>query len=137
MKYFSLNKNIFLIYLYWHFISIPREIILTWKNFFIFVFNFFSVSFLVKTFFSYWHKYQWEYGKNFDLKRYFNTFFSNLVSRLFGVIFRLIFIIFAFLIEIIIFFIGVVFLIFWLLLPLISILFIIYGLNLIYYGIFL
>ncbi len=134
---FLLNKNLFLIWMHWHFINVPKEIVSAWKNFIIFIFNFFSISFLIKTFFSYWHRYQWSYGKNFDLKIYLNALVSNLISRLFGATIRLIFIILFFLFEIIVFLIGIFVLILWLLIPIITIMTAIAGFNLIYYGYFL
>ncbi len=128
------KKSIVLLWIHWHFIYAFKEIIKGWKNILYFNLNFFSISFLLKTLFSYWHKYQWKYDKSLSLTKYLNVFLSNLISRFMGAIIRLVFIVFGLLVEIFIFTAGIVVLIFWILFPFLSIAGLLIGFNLIYYG---
>jgi len=127
-----LKKNLFFQYLEWQFFDAPKEIIKGWRNFLLFNLHYFSTPLLIKTFFSYWHRYQWSYGKRFDPKVYFEAFFSNLISRCIGAIIRSFFIILGAITEIIIFFLGLIVLLIWLGLPLIIILGIYYGSKLLF-----
>ncbi len=134
MKIIFSRKNIVFLWLEWHFIDIPKEILKVWRNFLLFNLSFFSIAFLFKTFFHYWHKYHWSYGRGFNIKRYTEVFLSNLISRTIGAIIRFFIIIIGLVVEIMVFVIGIVFLVLWLLLPALSIIVLIAGLSLIYYG---
>ena len=85
---FSLQQNILISYLIWYFFDVPREILRGWKNFLFFNLNYFSIPILLKTFFSHWRQYKWSYGRGFDISRYLEAFFSNLISRILGAIMR-------------------------------------------------
>jgi len=111
------KQNIVFQYLVWQFFDVPKDLLLVWKNSLLFNLNYFSVFSLFKTLFSPWRKYKWSYGKGFDIKRYFEVLFSNLVSRFLGAIVRS-FLIFAGLtVEIFIVFLGFIVFAGWLLLP--------------------
>jgi len=90
---------------------------LAWKNFLRFNLNYFSISLLLKTLFSHWRKYQWSYGRGFDIKRYAEVFFSNLISRVIGAIIRFFLILIGVVAEIIIVLAGIIVFLGWLLLP--------------------
>lgn len=122
-----IKKNIFIQYFVWHFFDAARKIINAWRNFLLFNLHYFSISLLIRTLFSYWHKYRWSYGKRFDLKIYLETFFSNFLSRFIGMVIRIFFIVTGFLIEIFIFFFGLIILLIWFALPIILILGLYYG----------
>lgn len=113
----ALTKNILIKYLFWYFFDIPKEILKGWKNFLLFNLNYFSVFLLLKTFFSHWRQYQWGYGRGFDILRYLEAFFSNLISRILGAMMRSILIIFGILTEILVFAGGAIVFLGWIFLP--------------------
>ena len=123
-------------YLTWHFFDVPREIIKAWKNFLLFNLNYFSISLLFKTLFSHWRKYKWSYGRGFDIKRYFEVFFSNLISRILGAAVRSFLILFGLMAEIFIIFAGLIILIAWLVMPLLLVAGFVFGFNIILKAIF-
>ncbi len=114
-------ENIFLQWLSWHFFDVPRSILIAWKNFLRFNLNYFSIPLLLKTLFSPWRRYQFTYGKGFDIGRYFTVFFSNLIFRLLGAVMRGFLIIIGLLVEIFIIFAGFMVFLGWLILPILLI----------------
>ncbi|PIY89349.1 MAG: hypothetical protein COY73_01130 [Candidatus Nealsonbacteria bacterium CG_4_10_14_0_8_um_filter_37_14] len=112
-----MGQNILFQYLTWHYVDQVRGILLAWKNFLRFNLNYFSISLLLKTLFSHWRKYQWSYGRGFDIKRYAEVFFSNLISRVIGAIIRFFLILIGVVAEIIIVLAGIIVFLGWLLLP--------------------
>ncbi len=119
--------NIFLEAIIWQFVDVPRNIIQAWRNYLFFNLKYFSISFLLRTFFSPWHRYRYSYGKIFELKKNFGTFIFNSMSRIIGALLRLFLIFFAIFIEIVIFFIGLIIFFGWLLLPALLVLGLIFG----------
>ena len=126
----SFKNNIFTFWLAWHFWEVPKEIVAGWKNFLLFNLESFSIVLLVKTLFSYWHKYSWSYGRGFDFKVYLEAALSNLISRIIGAIIRIILIVIGIVSELFIFFAGLIILLAWLLLPFIIIVGIVFGFSL-------
>jgi len=112
-----MGQNILFQYLTWHYVDQVRGILLAWKNFLRFNLNYFSISLLLKTLFSHWRKYQWSYGRGFDIKRYAEVFFSNLISRVIGAIIRFFLILIGVAAEIFIVLAGIIVFLGWLLLP--------------------
>lgn len=110
----------------------PKEILNAWKNFLLFNLSYFSVPFLLRTFFSPWRKYQWSYGRGFDVKRYLEAAVSNLFSRAVGAAMRSFLIITGLLTEILIIFAGIIAFFGWLFLPAVLIGGLIFGFNLIF-----
>ena len=110
--------NIFFQYFLWHFYDAPQGIFTAWRNFLWFNLNYFSIPTLLKTFFYHWHKYYYPYGKLFSLKRYFEAFVFNVMSRIIGMILRAFLIAIGILTEVFIIFLGAVMLFLWLVLPL-------------------
>ena len=108
-----LIKNMLSEYLFWHFVKVPKDILMAFRNFLLFNFNYFSVFFLLKTLFAPWRKYKESYGRGFDFKRYFETFTFNLASRILGAIVRLIIILIGLIIEAFIFVTGIMVLLAW------------------------
>jgi hypothetical protein len=125
----SPGQNILLKLIFWHFFDMPKEILRGWKNFLKFNLEYFSVPLLLKTYFSHWHGYSWSYGRGFDLGRWTEAFFSNLISRSLGAFLRTFLIIFGLIAETILFFLGLIFLLIWLFLPFIFLIGIFYGIK--------
>lgn len=117
----SPKRNIFLKWLFWHFVEVPKAIALGWKNFLKFNFNYFSVWALLKSLFSPWRGDTGDYGRGFDIKVYFNTFLGNMISRVLGAIIRLVLIFIGLVCSVFIFFIGLFVLLIWIFLPVIII----------------
>ena len=125
-------SNIILQYLQWHFIDQPRAILRAWKNFLLFNLNYWSIPLLLKTFFSYWRKYQFSYGRGLDIKRYFEAFSFNAISRVMGAIMRGILIVIGIITEIFIIFVGIIIFLGWLFLPILLIFGIYYGFRILF-----
>jgi len=123
--------NVFLQYLYWQFGEMPVNILKAWKNFLKFNLNYFSIPLLLKTLFSPWRRYKVSYGRGFDIGRYLEAAFSNLIFRIIGAILRTFLIIAGILVEIFILFAGVIVFISWLVLPAILIAGLIFGIQII------
>ena len=125
------KQSIIIQYLVWHFFDVPRQILKGWKNFLLFNLDYFSVPLLIKTFFSHWRKYRWFYGRGFDLGRYLEVFFSNLISRILGAIVRSFLIFIGLVTEIFVFLGGLIILIIWLISPILLIIGLILGFKII------
>ena len=121
--------NIFFQYLEWHFIDTPRGILGAWKNCLKFNLNYWSVVILIKTFFTHWRRYRFNYGKGFDFKRYFEVFTFNLMSRVLGAVLRSFLIVAGLLTEIFIIIAGLMVFLFWLFLPILIILGLWFGIK--------
>lgn len=117
----SPKRNIFLKWLFWHFIEVPKVITLGWKNFLKFNFNYFSVGALLKSLFSPWRGDVGDYGRGFDIKKYFDTFLGNMISRVLGAIIRLVLIAIGLACGVFVFFAGLFVLLIWICLPVIVI----------------
>ncbi len=113
----SPKMNIFLRWLFWHFVEVPKNILLGWKNFLKFNGVYFSMGLLLKSLFSPWRADVGDYGRGFDAKRYFDTFLGNMISRVLGAVVRLVVIAIGLVMQVIIFFIGLLVLIVWICLP--------------------
>lgn len=125
-------ENIFLQYIEWQFMDAPKGILRAWKNLLKFNFNYWSVILLLKTFFSHWRRYRYDYGKGFDFQRYFEVFTFNIISRFLGAILRSFLIIFGLLTEIFIIFAGFAVFLFWLFSPFLIILGFFYGFKILF-----
>ena len=122
-----MRSPIFVKFINWHFFEMPQEIFRVWKDFLQFNLNFFSMRMLLKTLFSPWHKYQYSYGRGFDLKRYVETFSFNAMARAMGAMIRTILIIIGLISQIFLFGLGVIVFFTWIFLPALFIVGIIFG----------
>lgn len=125
-------QNILFQWFSWHFSEMPKEIVRIWKTFLRFNLEYFSIKLLIKTLFYPWRRYEVSYGRGFDIKRFFESFFSNLIFRILGAIVRTILIFIGLLLQIFIIFIGVIIFILWLFLPLFLILGLYYGFKILF-----
>lgn len=116
-------------YLTWYYIEQPKLILKAWKNLLKFNLNYFSIILLLKTLFSPWRRYQMSYGRGFDIKRYFEAFTFNMVSRFIGAGVRIVLIIIGLVVEIIIFFGGLILLFGWLISPFLLFLSLAFGIK--------
>ncbi|MBZ9572150.1 hypothetical protein KJA15_02375 [Patescibacteria group bacterium] len=128
----SLAKNILVQYLTWHFFNQSKVILKVWKNLLLFNSNYFSIPLLIKTFFSHWRKYTWQYPRGLDIPKYLETFFSNLISRILGAIMRSALIFIGIFIEIFLIFFGAILFLLWLISPFLLIFGIYYGFKLLF-----
>ena len=115
----------------WHFFEVPKEILGAWRNFLLFNLNYFSIPLLLRTFFSPWRRYRESYGRGFDIGRYFEVFFANLIFCFLGAIMRSFLIIIGLLAEIFVFFAGLIVFLGWFIMPIILIIGLILGFRII------
>jgi len=120
---------IILDYFYWQYVEMPKRILHAWKNMLWFGFNYFSISYCIKTIFSPWKKTTWIYPKGLDIGKYFEIFTSNLISRILGFLMKLFTIMFCFFYEIIVFVIGLLLFLIWLIIPFIAVLGIVFAIQ--------
>ena len=125
-------QNILFQYLIWHFFDMPKNILRAWRDYLRFNLNYFSVPLLLKTLFSPWRKYQVSYGKGFDLGKYLEAFFSNLIFRIFGAIIRTFLIVIGIIAEMVIVLGGILAFFAWMVLPALLILGLYYGFRILF-----
>lgn len=114
-------QNIIFEYFSWHFIEMPVNILKAWWNFILFSLNYFSVSLLLKTFLAPWRRDVLVFPRGFDLGKYLEILFSNLISRVLGAIVRSVLIVLGIIVEIFVILFGIIVFIGWMILPLIII----------------
>jgi len=124
--------SIFLQGLIWQFFDAPKAILKTWQTFLLFNLNYFSVSTLLKTYFSHWRRYRYSYGKAFEFWKNIETFVFNMMSRIIGAMLRTVFIIIGLAIEALIILIGIIIFLGWLVLPFFLIFGLIFGISLLF-----
>ena len=127
-----MKQNIFVQYLAWQFADVPQAILTGWKNCLRFNLNYWSVPLLLKTLFSHWRRYRYSYGRGFNLRRYFEAFSFNMISRVLGTLMRSVLIIFGLLTEILVILVGAIVFFIWLILPLLLIGGIFYGYKILF-----
>jgi len=125
-----IRQNTLLKYVWWHFFEMPKNILKGWINYLRFGLNYFSVGLLFKTLLSPWRNYKWFYPKAFDIGKYFEVAFSNLISRVLGLIPRSVLIVVGIVCEVFILLAGFVVFVIWLVLPILLILGIYHGIRL-------
>lgn len=101
-----------------------------WRNFILFVANYFSIVLLFKTLFNPWKRISESYGRGFDIGKFFSALTLNVLSRSIGFIMRSAAIFMGVLAEIFVLIFGAAFLILWFFLPLILIWTLFYGIIL-------
>lgn len=111
------SHNIGFQFIRWYLIEVPREILKGWGNFLRFVPRYFSIGLLCRTLFAPWKSYTWDYGRGFDLGRWLEAFFSNLITRTIGAFVRIIFIAVGIVFELATFLVGAFLFATWFLVP--------------------
>jgi len=100
--------NIFIKYLYWQLILTPKKVLTIVKNYLAFGFDFFSIKETLRSLFSPWRRYLWDYGRGFDIGRYFEVFLSNIITRVIGFIMRLFLIALFIIYEVVVLIAGII-----------------------------
>lgn len=116
----------------WHFFEQPKLFLKIIKNLAFFGIDYFSLPLLLKTLFAPWRRYTWTYPKGLDIGKIFETFISNLISRIIGMVMRLFLIFFGIIFEIVVLFGGGIFVFCWFFSPLIIIFLIFYAISFIF-----
>ena len=90
-------------YITWLYSGGVKEYLKAWANYHWFLFHFFSVDILARTFFAPWHRMREKGGRGLDIEGFLARAAVNLILRAVGVVIRLMFIIAALVSEIILF----------------------------------
>ncbi|MEI7424613.1 MAG: hypothetical protein WCK10_00635 [Candidatus Staskawiczbacteria bacterium] len=117
----SEKNNILMVWLRWHFLEVPNFLLGVWKNYILFALNYFSVPLLLKSLFSPWHRYRWNYPRGFDIGEFFTTLISNTFSRFLGALMRIILIIVGLIFQIFVILFGSIIFLLWVFIPFIVI----------------
>jgi hypothetical protein len=81
--------NILVKYLYWQLFLTPKKALGILKNYLVFGFQFFSIKETLRSLFSPWRRYLWDYGRGFDPGKWLEVLFSNIITRVIGLVMRL------------------------------------------------
>jgi len=106
-------------YLKWHYSKAIFSIFEIWKNLMWFLWNFFSIKILLKTFFSPFERLKEKYSGGLDIENFMSAMIVNLIMRLIGIVIRTTIIIFGLLVCIFFVILGIFGFIIWFFLPLI------------------
>jgi hypothetical protein len=119
----------FILFLEWYLLDFPKEILKGIKNYLKFGLHYFSIPFLLKTFFAHWHKYFWQYPRGLDIAKILEVWASNQISRLVGMVCRSFLILASLSYEILVLIFGILIFLLWYFLPIILFLIFIHGLK--------
>lgn len=121
--------NILIKYLYWQLFLTPKKVLTITKNYLAFGFEFFSIGETIRSLFSPWRRYLWDYGRGFDPGKYIEVFLSNVITRVIGFIMRLFLIFFFIVYEIVVLILGLITTIIFTVYPALAVYGIIYSLK--------
>jgi hypothetical protein len=113
----SSKDNILKVWFLWHFVETPNFLVEVWWNYILFALNYFSIITLLKSLFSPWRRYRWNYPRGFDIYEFFSTLISNSFSRFLGALVRIVLIISGIMFQIFILVFGAFIILFWILMP--------------------
>ena len=108
-------------YFKWHYSQALVDIKNIWKNFLVFVYNFFSVPTLLFSLFSPWQRMQEGLPKGFGLEEAFGMIVVNTLMRLVGAFVRSIFIVIGTVSLVLCLCFGIIVYCFWIVLPVVVI----------------
>ena len=117
--------NVFMIllilpyYIQWHYSQAITDFFGIWKNFFVFIYNFFSIKKLVVSILAPWQKIEETYSEHFEFEGTVGTMIVNLLMRLVGAFIRIIFIIIGHISLLTCLIIGLVLFCLWIIAPLV------------------
>lgn len=75
-------------YIRWHYRQALSDMIVLWKDFLVFLYNFFSIRTLFSTLFSPFERMGEGYSRGFDIQAFFGTLLLNMIMRIVGAIVR-------------------------------------------------
>ena len=104
-------------YIAWHYSQALYDLLGIWRNFFIFIYKFFSIKDLFLTLFSPWQRMQEGLRKGFGLEELFATLVVNTIMRLVGAVVRSVVIILGIIALLVCLGTGLLVFLAWLLLP--------------------
>jgi len=126
---------IFFKYLVWHYGKALLEFTAIYKNLINFVYNFFSIPILLRSFFAPWRRLGEEYPKDvLKIEEMASVLVINFLMRLVGIVMRTVLIVVGLVTLLLMIILYPVLVIFWLLLPLIVVLLFITGLIFLFFG---
>ncbi len=129
MIFITLTRN----YFQWHYTLAFVDIFHIWRNITTFLFNFFSIQILVKTFFSPWRRLHADREtEGFDLIDLLSTSFVNLTMRIVGALMRSMLIVIGLCAVTAVIVGGIIFFVFWILTPIIIVLLCAAGIHLLF-----
>ena len=106
-------------YFVWHYTRAYRELVHIEKNIIWFLFHFFSLPELTRTFLSPWKRLGENYGSIFDTEEFFAALITNVLMRIVGIVMRAIIIVVGIAVLSITLLGAAVMLLLWTLLPLV------------------
>ncbi len=119
--------SVLFLYIWWHYTTAIKDGFEIWKKFVWFVFNFFSVPLLTRTFFYRFERLGENYKKGFSITDNLSAFVVNTMMRLVGMTLRSIIIIVGLVATFLACVFGVIVLILWIIYPLLFVTAIIIG----------
>jgi hypothetical protein len=114
-------------YIVWHYTKAFHNVWGIWANFLWFVYHFFSLPILARTFFDPWQRMGEEYKKGFDPKEFFSTLVVNTLMRIVGVFMRFFVMVIGLVSLGAVFFLGIVSFVVWAALPVLILFFLAKG----------
>jgi len=111
------KNNILVTWLIWHFIEMPKFLLGVWNNYILFALNYFSLPILLKSLFSPWRRYRWNYPKWYEVTEFLSTLASNVFSRILGAMVRVVLIVIGILFQIFVIVSGFIVILLWILIP--------------------
>jgi len=112
------KRNIFSLWISWHYVVALENVYLKWRDILRFNLDYFSIPFLIKTLFAPWKRYNLSLGRGFDISRITEAVVFNTFSRLMGAIMRISVIFIGLIMQLLILFFGIFIILSWILLPL-------------------
>lgn len=94
------------LYIHWLYSEGIREFFHAWMNYHWFLYHFFSMPVLARTFFAPWRRMQEKPGRGFDPEAFFQRLVINTILRVIGMVIRAGFLIAAAISHILLFFFG-------------------------------
>lgn len=125
-----LRKPVILQFWSWYYTGAVKSLIRIWRDFIIFVREYYSIPLLLRTLFYPWRRDITKYGRGFSIKNFFETLSFNLISRGIGFFARSVAIVIGLFCLLGVIILGFIALIIWLVLPVVLVFLIIIGLLL-------
>jgi hypothetical protein len=123
----GLQRIIVLRFWGWYYTGAVKNLVRAWKNFIIFVREYYSIPLLLRTLIVPWRRDVTRRPRGLDIKKLFEALAFNLISRGIGFIIRSITVVIGLICLIGVIILGFVTLVIWLILPMVLLFFIVVG----------